>query len=103
MKIWDSRDFCSARTKFDRPKPFKFPKTEEYSDEYIKSLIIEQCDKYLKQIPKEIHNKLSRRLPNQEKEPDEFDSVQDNVSNTLIAIKLSTNTSLYEDFFILIS
>jgi hypothetical protein len=27
LKIWDSRDFCSARTKFDKPKPFKFSKT----------------------------------------------------------------------------
>ncbi len=27
LKIWDSRDFCSARTKFDKPKPFKFAKT----------------------------------------------------------------------------
>ncbi len=30
LKIWDSRDFCSARTKFDKPKPFKFAKTGEY-------------------------------------------------------------------------
>lgn len=27
LKIWDNKDFCSARTRFDKPRPFKFSKT----------------------------------------------------------------------------
>ncbi len=26
FKIWNSKDYCAARTRFDKPKPFKFPK-----------------------------------------------------------------------------
>ncbi len=32
LKIWDSRDLCSLRTKIDKPKPFKFPKTGKLLD-----------------------------------------------------------------------
>lgn len=27
VKIWDSKDLCSPRARFDKPKPFKFPKS----------------------------------------------------------------------------
>ncbi len=31
LKIWDSKEHCSARTKFDKPKPFKFSKQGFYT------------------------------------------------------------------------
>lgn len=70
MKIWDSKDFCSARTRFDKPRPFKFSKAGEQSEEVIKSLVLEQCENYLKQMPVELQERLPRKLPSQIK----FDS-----------------------------
>lgn len=84
VKIWDTRDNCAARTKFDKPKPFKFGKTGnlillikifkiiktlfikgDNLEENIRASVLEQCDNYLKQIPKELHNRMVRKLPNQ--------------------------------------
>ena len=67
LKIWDSRDLCALRTKIDKPKPFKFPKTGENTEEAVKAQVFEQCEHYLKQIPNELHDKLEKRLPNQNK------------------------------------
>jgi hypothetical protein len=93
LKIWDSRDLCSLRTKIDKPKPFKFPKTGklvffclnnvlrillsfglnnyfskgENTEDAVKISVLSQCEQYLKQIPKELQEKLERRLPNQSK------------------------------------
>ena len=65
LKIWDTRDYCSARTKFDKPKPFKFSKTGDNVEENVRNSVLEQCENYLKQIPKELHNRMDRKLPNQ--------------------------------------
>ena len=65
FKIWDGRDFCSSRTKFDKPKPFKFSKSNDNPEDNIKSTVLEQCDHFLKQIPKELHERLEKKLPNQ--------------------------------------
>jgi hypothetical protein len=64
LKIWDTRDYCAARTKFDKPKPFKFSKNEN-AEENTRSSVLEQCDLYLKQIPKELHKRMERLMPNQ--------------------------------------
>ena len=64
LKIWDNRDFCTARTKFDKPKPFKFPKNEN-PEEVVKKFVFDECDKYLRQLPKELHDSFDRLLPNQ--------------------------------------
>ena len=65
LKIWDSKEYCSARTKFDKPKPFKFSKQDEINEERIHETVIDICNVYLKQIPNELHDRLSRKLPNQ--------------------------------------
>lgn len=83
VKIWDSKDLCSPRARFDKPKPFKFPKSkhfffgkfqnfnsiflDENVEETVKVSVMELCNKYLKQIPIELHDKMERKLPNQNK------------------------------------
>lgn len=39
----------------------------ENSEEVVKSLVLEHCDNYLKQVPIELHEKLVKKLPNQMK------------------------------------
>lgn len=35
FKIWDMKDYCSAKTRFDKPKPFKFSKTGRFSLKHV--------------------------------------------------------------------
>ncbi|CAF0826449.1 unnamed protein product [Brachionus calyciflorus] len=84
LKIWDSKDLCSPRARFDKPKPFKFSKNEN-AEETIKLSVMEQSNRYLKQIPVELHDKLPKKLPNQKKN-EEINENGDRLSNTLIAV-----------------
>ena len=34
-------------------------------EENVKKLVLDHCENYLKQIPKEIQHRLERKLPNQ--------------------------------------
>jgi hypothetical protein len=40
-------------------------KKGENTEESVKMNIFDYCNKYLKQIPRELHDKLERPLPNQ--------------------------------------
>jgi hypothetical protein len=64
LRIWDAKEHCSARARFDKPKQMKFSNPIESAEE-TRATVIEASDKYLKQLPKEWRNKSERKLPNQ--------------------------------------
>lgn len=102
LKIWDSRDFCSARAKFDKPKPFKFPKTGEPLEENVKRLVLENCELYLKQIPKELRPRMDRKLPNQARiETPNYvnmnETEAEKLTNTLVAVPLKSATTSHKN------
>jgi hypothetical protein len=100
LKIWDAKDYCQARAKFDRPKSFKFQKPEQVESEEMQNSVIEQCENYLKQIPNDLHFISNRKFPNQ-KGYESFDidietPVLGSITNTLVAVPGLSSFKLYE-------
>ncbi|CAL1542846.1 unnamed protein product [Lymnaea stagnalis] len=59
LKIWDSKEKCSTRARFDRPKAFRLPQAKpgEKPEDIggVKALVVKQMKHYLLQQPKKGH------------------------------------------------
>ncbi len=62
----------------------------------VKELVFEECEKYLRQIPKEMQDKLEPKLPNQVRHDTPeivVDYDYDKITNTLVAVPNKNNAS----------
>ncbi|XP_074646485.1 uncharacterized protein LOC141902581 [Tubulanus polymorphus] len=68
LRIWDMKEKCSSRAKFDRPKAFKLPSAKgEDTDDIggVKSMVLKQAKNFLKSQPKKLV--IERPLPSMSK------------------------------------
>ncbi len=62
----------------------------------MKELVFEECERYLRQIPKEMQGKMDRKLPNEVRHDTPeilVDYDYDKATNTLVAVPQKNNAS----------
>lgn len=58
LKIWDTKDKVSPRARFDRPKAFRLPGSDDNDDDSVKSQVHRQMVAYDELQPKQSFTKL---------------------------------------------
>ncbi|CAD5115287.1 DgyrCDS4280 [Dimorphilus gyrociliatus] len=62
LRLWNQKDKCSYKAKFDRPKAFKLPKGEDDLNTGVGGLVLNQIKSFVDMGPKKLY--LHKDLPN---------------------------------------